>query len=77
LGTTERSLQRKLTEMNTSYQEQLNGLRKEAAIAYLQAGEYPQSEIAYLLGFSDPASFNRAFKRWTGMPPGRWMIKDM
>jgi len=76
LGTTERSLQRKLTEMNTSYQEQLNSLRKEAAIAYLQAGEYPQSEIAYLLGFSDPASFNRAFKRWTGMPPGRWMIKD-
>ncbi|MEH6405369.1 MAG: AraC family transcriptional regulator [Sneathiella sp.] len=76
LGMTERTLQRKLTEMDTSYQEQLNSLRKEAAIAYLQAGEYPQSEIAYLLGFSDPASFNRAFKRWTGLPPGKWMDKD-
>lgn len=76
LGTTERTLQRKLTAMKTSYSEQLNDLRKEAAIEYLHAGEYPQSEITYLLGFSDPASFNRAFKRWTGMPPGKWMSKD-
>jgi len=76
LGTTERTLQRKLIDLDTTYQGQLNSLRKETAIAYLQAGEYPQSEIAHRLGFSDPASFSRAFKRWTGLPPGKWALED-
>ncbi|MCW9034090.1 MAG: AraC family transcriptional regulator [Rhodospirillales bacterium] len=73
LGLTERALQRKLAELDTSFKEQLNILRKEAAMEYLQSGDRSLSEIAYMLGFSDPASFSRAFKRWTGVPPGKWI----
>jgi len=29
-------------------------------------------QTAYLVGFSEPAAFSRAFKRWTGRSPGEY-----
>lgn len=73
LGLAPRSLQRKLAELETSFQDQLNHFKQEWAVEQLMNGKKSISEIAYSLGFSDPASFSRAFKRWTGKPPGKWI----
>lgn len=51
------------------------GRRRGARLAaeeYLSDRHVSIAEIAFLLGFSDQSSFNRALRRWTGMPPGRW-----
>ncbi|MBI3790016.1 MAG: AraC family transcriptional regulator, partial [Gemmatimonadetes bacterium] len=34
------------------------------------------TEVAFLLGFSEPSAFVRAFRRWTGDAPGRWRRKQ-
>lgn len=64
-----RSLQRKLAADGTSFREVLLNTRKELALQYLQQAAIPILEIGYRLGFSDPANFTRAFKRWMGQPP--------
>lgn len=64
-----RNLQRKLSLSNTSYKELLNTLRHEMACQYLSSPQYPIIEVSYLLGFSDPSNFSRAFKRWQGLTP--------
>ena len=67
-----RSLQAKLKEENTSYNELAANVRKEWAMAYLRKGEYSISEIAYLLHYSEPSAFLNAFKKWTGLTPGQY-----
>jgi AraC-like DNA-binding protein len=69
LNLSRRSLQRKLREQATSYRELLENTRKELASQYMADNSYSISEITYLLGFSDPSNFNRAFRRWKGVSP--------
>ena len=64
LGTSARSLQRRLAAAGVSYRQLLDVARKEAAERYLSHTRLPISEIAYLLGYSEAAAFNRAFRRW-------------
>jgi AraC-like DNA-binding protein len=68
LGLSERSLRRALSAEGTSLREILERVRREQAERYLRAG-LPSSEIAFLLGFSDPSAFHRSFKQWTGQTP--------
>jgi AraC-like DNA-binding protein len=69
LALSERSLQRKLAEAGTSYQKVLDATRRELGEAYVREGSRSITEIAYLLGFADPANFTRAFRRWLGVAP--------
>ena len=68
LGTTARSLQRRLKEENTTFQIVRDELRRELALAYLGAGT-SIAEVSFMLGFSEASALFRAFKRWTGSTP--------
>lgn len=69
LGMSRRTLQRKLREMGTSYQQLLEETRYELAKRYLHESAKSVTEITFLLGFSEQGAFTRAFKRWSGAPP--------
>lgn len=68
LGMTTRSLQRRLKDEHTSFQELRERVRRSLATRYLDDG-LTIAEISFLLGFSEPSAFFRAFKRWTGTTP--------
>lgn len=68
LGMTGRSLQRRLKEEGTSFQAVREDVRRALAERYLADG-LTINEISFLLGFSEPSAFFRAFKRWTGTTP--------
>lgn len=70
LGVPEWTLRRKLKEEGTSFQLLLDAMRKDLALGYMKDSEQSLGEIAYILGFSTPGAYQRAFKRWTGMTPG-------
>jgi AraC-like DNA-binding protein len=72
LGMSARSLQRRLAETGTSYTGVVDGVRRELALQLV--GGRPASEVAFLLGFSRPAAFFRAFRRWTGTTPGAYAV---
>ncbi len=69
MGLSRQTLYRKLREERTSFGDVVDGLRQRLATEYLQGRKASVNETAYLLGYSDPASFSRAFKRWTGENP--------
>ena len=71
LGTSARSLQRHLRDLGYSYNALADEVRAATARLYLQQPDIAIAEVAYLLGFADQSSFNRAFKRWTGDTPAR------
>jgi AraC-like DNA-binding protein len=73
LGMSGRSLQRKLKQEGTSFQQVLNETRCELAKSYLQQSDRQSlTEVAFLLGFSDTSSFSRAFRRWTKVAPSAY-----
>ena len=69
LGMSPRAMQRSLALENTTYARVVDGTRCELAMGYLSDRRYSIADITYLLGFSGPASFTRAFRRWTGRTP--------
>jgi AraC-like DNA-binding protein len=69
LGTSSRTLRRRLQDEGTSFHQVLDRARCELAKRYLADLRMPVGEIGFLLGFSEPSAFHRAFKRWTGTTP--------
>ncbi|UCE89888.1 MAG: AraC family transcriptional regulator [Pseudomonadota bacterium] len=69
-----RSLQRRLREDGTSYKELLDETRRDLARQYIQDSRVSINEMTYLLGFSEPSNFSRAFKRWTGKSPTAYRL---
>ncbi len=66
---TVRTQQRRLASAGLSYQELLDGVRRDSAERYIASTALSIDEIAYLLGYSEPAAFHRAFKRWHDVTP--------
>ena len=68
LGYSRQTLYRKLKGEGITYEQVLDGLRRQLALRFMREG-LSVKDAAYRLGFSDPAAFSRAFKRWTGTSP--------
>lgn len=71
LGLSRISLYRRLQAEGTSFERILDDLRHKMALHYFSGKKTSVNEVAYLVGFSDPAAFSRAFKRWTGSSPSK------
>lgn len=69
LGTSSRTLQRRLKEAGTSFRYELNLVRHELAMSYLRDPRLQIVDIAMLLGYSEHSAFTRAFKEWSGRSP--------
>jgi AraC-like DNA-binding protein len=67
-----RTLQRRLDAEGASFSEVVDEVRERLARRWLSDQARALADIAFELGFSDLATFSRAFKRWTGKPPGAW-----
>ena len=71
LGVSRQTLYRRLKEEGTTFEQLLDSLRRRLALHYIDREGLGVKQTAYRLGFAEPASFSRAFKRWTGRSPGR------
>jgi AraC-like DNA-binding protein len=69
LGFSRQTLFRRLKSEGATYEQVLDTLRHRMAMRYLTGAKVSVNETAYLVGFSEPAAFSRAFKRWTGKSP--------
>jgi len=67
-----RTLQRRLTDEGVTFQQLMEGARRELAQHYLLHSSLELSETAYLLGYEDANSFFRAFHHWVGTSPAEW-----
>jgi AraC-like DNA-binding protein len=65
------TLHRYLKKEGVTFRDLITGTRKKLAQNYLSQG-LTATQITYLLGFSDPSTFQRAFKRWFGLSPGEF-----
>lgn len=71
MGFSRQTLFRRLKDEGVTFEQVMDDLRRRMALHYLRGKTASIDEIAYLVGFSDRASFSRAFKRWTGRSPGQ------
>lgn len=72
LNMTVRTLQRRLEQEQWRYAELLDDVRQRLACELLGREDASVTEVAFLLGFSEPSAFHKAFLRWTGTRPGEW-----
>lgn len=76
LGVSPRTLKRQLAGEGAKFSQLLEEQRRERATLLLRASELRIEEIAERLGYSDPANFVRAFRKWTGMTPRAFRISS-
>ncbi len=69
LGYSVRTMQRRLQERQTSFDELVDDIREQWARRYLEDERLTVSDVAYLLGYGELSSFTRAFHRWAGESP--------
>lgn len=69
MAVSRQTLFRRLKAEDATFERVLDDLRHRLALHYLSGRKTSVNETAYLVGFSDPAAFSRAFKRWTGKSP--------
>jgi AraC-like DNA-binding protein len=77
LAMTPRTLQRRLAEAGSSFDALRDTARKHAAESYLAETELSIAEVAFVLGFSEPTAFHRAFKRWHKVTPQAFRARTL
>ncbi|MEH6344839.1 MAG: AraC family transcriptional regulator ligand-binding domain-containing protein [Bermanella sp.] len=73
LGKSDRTLRRKLKDSGVSYREILDDHKKKRALDMLKHKNMSISSLTESLGYTEAASFLRAFKRWTGQTPKQYI----
>jgi len=76
LGCSRQTLYRRLKAEGITFAQLLDGLRRRLALRLVREQGLSVKESAWRLGFSDPAAFSRAFKRWTGKSPSEARGRD-
>jgi AraC-like DNA-binding protein len=76
LGCSRQTLYRRLKAEDVTFAGLLDGVRRRLALRFVREQGLPVKEAAWRLGFSDPAAFSRAFKRWTGTSPSAARGRD-
>jgi AraC-like DNA-binding protein len=76
LAMSSRNLQRTLRDAGTSYQAVLDAVRRDLAIQHLADPRTSTGQVGFLLGFSEPSAFHRAFRRWTGKAPSAFRARS-
>lgn len=77
LGSSVRTVARRLSGEGTSHAKVLAGLRRELAEHWLADPRMGITEVAFLLGYADASAFHRAFRRWTGSTPTAWRAEAL
>lgn len=72
LGLSRQTLAKRLAALDTSFLGIRDEMRRDRACALLTRSDLGFAEIAEALSYSEPSAFQRAFKQWTGMPPGEY-----
>jgi AraC-like DNA-binding protein len=70
-----RTLQRRLADEGTGFKVLLDEARRELALRFIGERRLSIKETSYLLGFSEPGNFSRAFRRWTGQAPSAYVTE--
>ncbi len=73
-GMSGRTLQRRLSELDYSYQTLVDESRRQLAKKLLRETDYSLTEVSFMTGFSEQSAFTRAFKRWAGQTPRSFRI---
>lgn len=74
LNISAQTLRRRLKVEGTSYPIIKDEIRRDLAIEYLLTNKHNIADISHRLGFSEPRSFTRVFKRWTGVSPSNYVV---
>lgn len=77
MGMSDRTLQRRLSDENTSFKQLLKQVRHEQAREYLADPSLDIKEVAFLVGYEDQNSFYRAFRLWEGNTPSLWRVEHL
>jgi AraC-like DNA-binding protein len=76
LSVTRRTLRRRLADAELTFRGLRHELMRSSAERMLREERLPIGEVAYLLGYGEPSSFHRAFRRWTGLSPDEWRKRN-
>ena len=72
LNVSKRTLQRRLSDRNTQFQQVVLDIRNELSLRYLADKRLSLAEVAFLIGYADQSTFSSAFKSWHGCSPSRY-----
>ncbi len=70
LATSPRTVQRRLTDLDTSWRDEVDQVRRARAMDLLRDTELTVQAVAARVGYSDARALRRAFVQWTGRSPG-------
>lgn len=76
LGLSTRTLARRLQALRLDFSSVLDDARRDAALQAVAHSTTSLADIGLALGFAEPSTFWRAFRRWTGQTPAQWRTQS-